>query len=238
MSPSLEVSLDDCILWTGSIGSNGYGKRQVHGRTVGAHRAAWEEERGPIPDGLFVLHRCDNPPCCNVEHLFLGTHTDNMRDMARKGRGVVRRGVDHHSCVVTPEQVVEARKLYHGGCQQKVIAQWLGIGQSAVSNLVRGVTHGAVADPNSRMGTCGGCQAPIQTLPGNRKYCNSRCRVKFRRRVLSERELIDGRLIATAAENHGSLSTYSNYGCRCIPCANAQSAYKREWAATRAGRPQ
>ena len=51
-----------------------------------AHRVAWEKAHGPIPKGMYVLHRCDNPPCINVEHLFLGTQAENMRDMAAKGR--------------------------------------------------------------------------------------------------------------------------------------------------------
>jgi len=53
---------------------------------IRTHRLAWELANGPIPDGLSVLHHCDNPPCCNVEHLFLGTQTDNHADMVAKGR--------------------------------------------------------------------------------------------------------------------------------------------------------
>jgi HNH endonuclease len=72
--------------WTGGYGLDGYGKTTVHYRTTRAHRAAWALERGPIPDGALVLHRCDNPRCVRASHLFLGTQLDNMRDRAKKRR--------------------------------------------------------------------------------------------------------------------------------------------------------
>jgi hypothetical protein len=64
----------------------GYGIRYHNGKNCHAHRVAWEEVNGPIPEGMLVLHRCDNPPCVNTEHLFLGTNDDNMRDMISKRR--------------------------------------------------------------------------------------------------------------------------------------------------------
>lgn len=75
-----------CLEWTGYTNVRGYGRIAFNGRTVGAHRLAWELVNGPIPDGMNVLHHCDNPPCCNVGHLFLGTHADNSADMVAKGR--------------------------------------------------------------------------------------------------------------------------------------------------------
>lgn len=77
---------DTCWLWTGSIDVSGYGDCWFRGKTDGAHRVAWLIFNGEITDGLFVLHRCDNPKCVNPEHLFLGTHSDNMRDASSKGR--------------------------------------------------------------------------------------------------------------------------------------------------------
>ena len=65
------------------------------GETAYAHRMAWELEHGPIPGDLWVLHRCDNPPCVRLDHLFLGTHADNMADKVAKGRQA--RGDDHYS---------------------------------------------------------------------------------------------------------------------------------------------
>ena len=81
-----------CVLWTKSFTRQGYGQQARGLRRLGtrttvlAHRDAWERERGPIPKGLVVCHHCDNPPCVNVEHLFLGTNADNTRDMIAKGR--------------------------------------------------------------------------------------------------------------------------------------------------------
>lgn len=75
-----------CIEWTRSKNPDGYGKFQVEGKTVAAHRFAWERMHGPIPDDLFVLHGCDNPPCCNTDHMSLGDNSANMQDMLAKRR--------------------------------------------------------------------------------------------------------------------------------------------------------
>lgn len=75
-----------CYLWAGAVIRAGYGKLGRRGRTLSAHRYFWEEENGPIPNGLHVLHKCDVRNCVNPDHMFLGTHGDNMRDMFAKGR--------------------------------------------------------------------------------------------------------------------------------------------------------
>lgn len=75
-----------CIVWTGSCDADGYGKIWVNGASARTHRALWEETYGPIPDGLLVLHRCDNRPCVRLSHLYLGTHADNTRDKMTRGR--------------------------------------------------------------------------------------------------------------------------------------------------------
>lgn len=75
-----------CHLWEGAVTTAGYGLVGRNGKLIYVYRLVWEKTNGPIPAGLHVLHRCDVPCCVNVEHLFLGTHYDNMRDMAAKGR--------------------------------------------------------------------------------------------------------------------------------------------------------
>lgn len=78
-----------CLEFTGYLTPKGYGQIRVGGRSGGSHlthRVAWELVNGPIEDGLFVCHKCDNPSCCNVDHLFLGSNADNVADMVAKGR--------------------------------------------------------------------------------------------------------------------------------------------------------
>lgn len=78
----------ECWPWTAATDGHGYGAIAASGqrRTLQAHRVAYALKNGPIPDGLKVLHRCDNPACCNPTHLWAGTQADNMRDMGAKGR--------------------------------------------------------------------------------------------------------------------------------------------------------
>lgn len=77
---------DGCWIWAGLTHHTGYGLVKVQGRRILAHRASWLAFRGEIPDGLWVLHKCDVPACINPHHLFLGDHTANMADAASKGR--------------------------------------------------------------------------------------------------------------------------------------------------------
>jgi len=94
----IKISLpDNCWEWEASKNKGGYGQFAVNKKPKLAHRVAWELKHGSIPNGLCVLHKCDNPPCVNVNHLFLGTRQDNLKDMRNKGRWVYATNHDAQS---------------------------------------------------------------------------------------------------------------------------------------------
>ncbi|MGW5175919.1 HNH endonuclease [Streptomyces sp. NPDC004082] len=118
------------------LANTGYGQRQYKGRTWLAHRAAWDENVGSIPDGMQVLHHCDNRPCHEIAHLFLGTLADNMRDMVSKGKQSRGENVPQHK--LTAEQVALIRKLHAtGSVSQKSLAKQYGVDPSNISRIVR-----------------------------------------------------------------------------------------------------
>lgn len=99
-----------CWLWTGILKTGGYGVIKVRGKNVATHRASYEAFVGAIPDGTFVLHRCDVRHCINPDHLFLGSQTDNMRDMVSKDRMADCKGERNPRSALTPQQVLEIRR--------------------------------------------------------------------------------------------------------------------------------
>lgn len=101
---------DACWPWTAGRFDTGYGGVWLDGKSQRAHRIAWILAFGPIPPSLRVLHRCDNPPCCNPGHLFTGTMRDNTADMVRKGRHG-RDGLRH----LNEEKAAAIREAYAAG---------------------------------------------------------------------------------------------------------------------------
>jgi hypothetical protein len=108
---------DECWEWQAARRTAGYGAFKIGGRQGkihNAHRIAWVLTHGEIEDELFVLHRCDNRPCCNPAHLFLGTQLDNMRDMFAKGRRPPAVGERSGNARLTEAAVIAARANYGG----------------------------------------------------------------------------------------------------------------------------
>jgi hypothetical protein len=125
-----------CWPWAGSLTENGYGQFIVKNWPTGAHRVSWELSHGPVPADKHVLHRCDNPPCVNPAHLFIGTRFDNMQDAASKGRFPRTRPWLHK---VTDEQIEEMVRLRQSGLNLVQIADRFNVSKSLVSLAVRGL---------------------------------------------------------------------------------------------------
>jgi hypothetical protein len=128
-------SPDGCWQWTASAFRGGYGHTILDRQEMAAHRAVWILLVGPIPEGLFVCHRCDNPGCVNPDHLFLGTHHDNMADRGAKRRQV--RGEQHPRAKLTESAVAEMREAYaRGGISQASLARRYGVAHSLIHRVL------------------------------------------------------------------------------------------------------
>lgn len=125
-----------CLNFTGGKVGIGYGRLRVGRKLVLAHRHAYELAMGEIPDGMIVCHRCDNPSCCNPDHLFLGSQMDNMSDRSGKGRyGSQARGTDNGAAKLTDVDVAEIRRLVSSGAKQKDVAAQFGVTQPLISMI-------------------------------------------------------------------------------------------------------
>lgn len=130
---------DACLEWQGKRNKKGYARITQGSERVLLHRLVWEAAHGPLPDGLCVLHRCDNPPCYRLSHLFTGTVADNNADRSQKGRTARQTGALNGRAQVTDEQTQEIRRRYREGELQRVIGEDYGLSQSQVSKIVRQV---------------------------------------------------------------------------------------------------
>ena len=159
---------NDCWEWKAARMPRGYGVITVDKQRWLAHRLAYTWERGPIPDGLFVLHQCDNPSCVNPAHLEIGTQTDNMQQAAMRNRlhqpsfeersasaarmrrqkaehpEWVMRGETHATAKLSDLQVAEIRRRRALGEKQRRLAEEFGVSESLISQLVLGQRRVAI----------------------------------------------------------------------------------------------
>jgi DNA-binding CsgD family transcriptional regulator len=147
----------DCWVWTAADDNFGYGHFSMPDTSGAsslqlAHRVSWIIANGPIPDGMCVLHTCDNPPCVNPAHLFLGTQSDNAHDRDSKGRTVAAHhfGEANGCAKLTKGDVIEIRHAYIEGETQRSIADRYGLTQSGIQSVVTGRVWGHVAEGITR----------------------------------------------------------------------------------------
>ena len=143
--------MTDCIEWKGYISPrHGYGEKSFwipeakKNRVMRSHRWTWIQQHGEIPEGMHVLHHCDNRKCVNIDHLYLGTHADNMRDMRVRER--------HGRLKMSAQDVQLAREFCHrhltergnlrkGVCQ--FLGRWFGVSPSQIEKIKSGIARRA-----------------------------------------------------------------------------------------------
>ena len=145
----ISITPAGCWEYTGSRNHKGYGAIGLGGKrggSTGAHRASWMVHHGAIPDGLQVLHRCDNPPCVNPDHLFVGTPADNMNDKVQKGRASGPRGESHPRHKLTSADVQEIRSRYAaGGTTMRALAAEYDVSRPCIYYVIAHKTWSSAA---------------------------------------------------------------------------------------------
>ena len=131
------LKTDSCWLWQGSLTHRGYGQASYKNKNVRAHRLAYQFAKGEIPAGMLVCHTCDNPQCCNPDHLFIGTSKDNSDDMIKKGRARATRGRQRPLAKLS-ENSVRRIRIVGNAISQRKIAKAIGVTQTVIGDVLLG----------------------------------------------------------------------------------------------------
>jgi len=125
-----------CWNWSGGKNTTGYGQFWFEVDHILVHRLSWIWRFGDVPDGLYVLHRCDNRACVRSDHLFLGTYKDNAQDREAKGRGADRKGEKHGRALLSETDVIDIYTRCKNGERQIDVAASYGVAQITISNIM------------------------------------------------------------------------------------------------------
>lgn len=150
----MKKTANGCWEWTRSKDRKGYGQVGVNYKHIYAHRLAYMLWIGEIPEGMCVCHHCDNPPCFNPNHLFIGTRKDNARDAAQKGRTFIPGAFceQHPMAKLTNEQVQEIRRLFIPlKVTRKMLSEKFGVSVHTIASIVNNV-HWKKLDPTQTKG--------------------------------------------------------------------------------------
>lgn len=143
------IKKNSCWGWQGSKNIHGYGEIRIHRKHMNASRASWIAYKGEIPKGMYVLHNCpngDNRECCNPDHLFLGTHTDNMHDMIKKGRSNFLKGDDCPWKKINSNIVLDVLDCLKKGISTTEISKKHNITIDYISDIKRGHRWGHIGN--------------------------------------------------------------------------------------------
>ena len=140
-------SEDECWEWLGAKHHQWkYGNFFYEGSIQAAHRVSWKIHYGEIPDGLVVCHKCDNPPCVNPRHLFLGTIFDNNADRQKKGRSARNLGRKNGRAKLSQEQVVEIRESRRQGVSGAELGRIYGVSKETIYHICSGMIWAHVGE--------------------------------------------------------------------------------------------
>lgn len=128
------IKQDGCWSWDGNHDTDGYGIMYFNKKLLKAHRVSWNIHNGEIPGKLFVLHKCDNPPCTNPDHLFLGDVKDNWNDMFKKGRGG-HEGELANNAKLKKEETLEIKRLLNSGIKQSYLAKKFNVNRQTIHRI-------------------------------------------------------------------------------------------------------
>jgi len=141
----LPTTEDGCMEWLGHKNHGGYGQLSVHKKMMASHRLSYLMHNGPIPDGMFVCHKCDNPACLRPDHLWLGTCQDNTNDKVNKNRQARSRGEKSSKAKLKETDVIEILEKIRGGYTDEYIAAAYKVTPITIKRIRRNKTWQCVA---------------------------------------------------------------------------------------------